>query len=308
MSAESASLKIRNLSPFHSVFKQTDFLRFVPPIFLTLTSQGGNQGMLTSCRELKVRQRRCVKKRNPSSRDSVINIATINLHPLFPLSRYLVRHLQLNQYLCAEIGIGMKQIFLIDYENVGLAGLTGISKLGSDDELVIFYSGDISVVKELLSAYKDRGVKISYECLSYAGKNALDFMVSVRAGYECRARSKKEIHIVSKDNGYKSALVYATKLNKNVVVDSYVNIANKKLEPAKIDWQSVLPESKEARREKYQKLLSATDVPKKYHEQLVSALMSSRTIESFKTKVWKALGKKNLEYVDAVLKCYGCVE
>ena len=79
------SLKIRNLSPFHSAFEQTDFLRFVPPIFLTLTSQGGNQGMLTSCRELKVRQRRCVKKRIPSSRDSVINIASINLQPLFPL-------------------------------------------------------------------------------------------------------------------------------------------------------------------------------------------------------------------------------
>ena len=45
-----------------------------------------------------------------------------------------MRHLQLKQYLCAEIGIGMKQIFLIDYENVGLAGLTGISKLGSDDD------------------------------------------------------------------------------------------------------------------------------------------------------------------------------
>jgi len=26
-------------------FKQTDFLRSVPPIFLTLTSQGGNQGI-----------------------------------------------------------------------------------------------------------------------------------------------------------------------------------------------------------------------------------------------------------------------
>ena len=63
VSAESASLKIgstslkvRNLFPFHFNFKQTDFLRFVSPIFLTLTSQGGNQGMLTSCRELKVRQ------------------------------------------------------------------------------------------------------------------------------------------------------------------------------------------------------------------------------------------------------------
>jgi len=52
MSAESASLKIvctplkiRNSSAFHSDIKQTDFLRFVPPIFLTLTSQGGNQGI-----------------------------------------------------------------------------------------------------------------------------------------------------------------------------------------------------------------------------------------------------------------------
>ena len=51
--AESASLKIsdtplkvRNLSAFHSDFKQTDFLRSVSPIFLTLTSQGGNQGIL----------------------------------------------------------------------------------------------------------------------------------------------------------------------------------------------------------------------------------------------------------------------
>ena len=52
MSAESASLKIgytslkiRNLPPFHFAFGQTDFLRFVPLIFLTLTSQGGNQGI-----------------------------------------------------------------------------------------------------------------------------------------------------------------------------------------------------------------------------------------------------------------------
>ena len=67
------SLKIRNLSPFHSAFEQTDFLRFVPPIFLTLTSQGGNQGIANAMD----------KKRNPSSRDSVINIASTNLHPLF---------------------------------------------------------------------------------------------------------------------------------------------------------------------------------------------------------------------------------
>ena len=56
VSAESASLKIacttlkvRNLFPFHYNFEQTDFLRFVSPIFLTLTSQGGNQGIATQC-------------------------------------------------------------------------------------------------------------------------------------------------------------------------------------------------------------------------------------------------------------------
>ena len=61
MFAESASLKIgfttlkvRNLSTFHSDFEQTDFLRYVSPIFLTLTSQGDNQGMLTSYREIMI--------------------------------------------------------------------------------------------------------------------------------------------------------------------------------------------------------------------------------------------------------------
>jgi hypothetical protein len=63
MSAESASLKIvctmlkvRNLpyvlaafkTRLYNGFKQTDFLRSVPTIFLTLTSQGGNQGILRS--------------------------------------------------------------------------------------------------------------------------------------------------------------------------------------------------------------------------------------------------------------------
>ena len=54
MSAASASLKIgcttlkrRNLSPFHSAFKQPAFLRFASPIFLTLSSRCGNQGIAT---------------------------------------------------------------------------------------------------------------------------------------------------------------------------------------------------------------------------------------------------------------------
>jgi len=94
VSAESDSLKIgrttlkvRNL-PFcascvydanpQNGFKQTDFLRSVSPIFLTLTSQGGNQGIANAMD----------KKTNPSLRNSVFCIANINLRPLFPMSLF----------------------------------------------------------------------------------------------------------------------------------------------------------------------------------------------------------------------------
>ena len=38
-------LKRRNLSSFHSAFKQPAFSRIILPIFLTLISQGGNHGI-----------------------------------------------------------------------------------------------------------------------------------------------------------------------------------------------------------------------------------------------------------------------
>ncbi|MBR4584311.1 MAG: hypothetical protein IKO34_10975 [Bacteroidales bacterium] len=85
MSAESASLKIGctslksiNLPTFHFGFKQNAFLRFVPPIFLTLTSQGGNQGIANAMD----------KKTNLSSRDFVFLHCPNNIHPLFPLPSF----------------------------------------------------------------------------------------------------------------------------------------------------------------------------------------------------------------------------
>jgi hypothetical protein len=99
MSAASASLKngytslkIRNLSPFYSDFKQTDFLRFVSPIFLTLTSQGGNQGMLTSYRELKVRFQRWSKKEIRLREIQFLSLQNKS-PPSFPDSLFLTHNL-----------------------------------------------------------------------------------------------------------------------------------------------------------------------------------------------------------------------
>ena len=67
VSAESASLKIGCTSlrvafktrPYNG-FKQNAFLRYVSPIFSTLTSQGGNQGILRSASYLFKRSQQSV--------------------------------------------------------------------------------------------------------------------------------------------------------------------------------------------------------------------------------------------------------
>lgn len=57
-------------------------------------------------------------------------------------------------------------------------------------------------------------------------------------------------------------------------------------------------------KEKYMQLLSDSDVPKKYHDQLISVFTSDASREETETKIKKILGKKNAGYADAVLKCY----
>ena len=76
-----SSLKIRNL-PFYARckngFKQTDFLRFVPPIFLTLTSQGGNQGIAHAMDKNEIRLREI----------PFIKLQSLFLHPFVSLLQH----------------------------------------------------------------------------------------------------------------------------------------------------------------------------------------------------------------------------
>jgi len=109
----------------------------------------------------------------------------------------------------------MKQVFLIDYENTAWHGLDGISLLRADTKIVLFYSGtsDIRTLQDLLSAYEEKGMDISFVKLKHSGKNALDFMIAVMAGYEMHTRGKKEIFIISRDRGYRPIADEAENIN-----------------------------------------------------------------------------------------------
>ena len=74
-------------------------------------------------------------------------------------------------------------VYLIDYENVSYKGLYGISEVKPEDEIIIFYSNDISIIQDIISSYVKQGITIKYFELDKTGKNALDFMVSAYAGY-----------------------------------------------------------------------------------------------------------------------------
>ena len=106
-------------------------------------------------------------------------------------------------------------VYLIDYENVSYKGLYGISEVKPEDEIIIFYSNDISIIQDIISSYVKQGITIKYFELDKTGKNALDFMVSAYAGYAASKENVRKIAILSNDKGYTSIIKVIEKINPN---------------------------------------------------------------------------------------------
>lgn len=93
-------------------------------------------------------------------------------------------------------------IYLIDYENVNADGFRGVEKLSKDDSVYVFYTanaGNLSfeVHKKLVESQAD----IKYFSVS-AGKNALDFQLTMFAGYLLGKGTSQNIYIISNDKGF----------------------------------------------------------------------------------------------------------
>lgn len=125
-------------------------------------------------------------------------------------------------------------IYLVDYENVGVAGLNGLSKLDSNAKLVIFYSEHA----DKLTFGLHKKLCESDACIEYmrvdvsSGKNALDFQLACYAGICLEKLQNSYIFIVSKDKGYdclkKIANKYHSKLKR---VDDLTNYSKLFLNP-----------------------------------------------------------------------------
>ena len=75
-------------------------------------------------------------------------------------------------------------VYLVDFENVHSEGLTGVEKLGENDECYIFYSVNAcSLSFDLHQKIIESKAKFYYKMVDAHGKNALDFQLVTFLGY-----------------------------------------------------------------------------------------------------------------------------
>ncbi|WP_295218749.1 PIN domain-containing protein [Ruminococcus sp.] len=106
-------------------------------------------------------------------------------------------------------------IYLVDYENVYIEGLTGLERLKKTDEVVIFYTQNrcgltFELHRRLISC---RAVLRLMEVTALSTrkntvKNALDLQLSMYIGYLVGSRPKEPLYIISKDTDFDLDLTF----------------------------------------------------------------------------------------------------
>lgn len=112
-------------------------------------------------------------------------------------------------------------LFLVDYENVGKAGMKGCDYLEPQDYVIIFYSEARKHMEQrILEQITDSGCVFEICKLHKAGKNALDFYIVSRLGELIGGGYHGTGVIVSNDAGFAAARDYWEKraLNKRKIL------------------------------------------------------------------------------------------
>ncbi len=93
--------------------------------------------------------------------------------------------------------------YMVDFENVKSAGLTGIEKLGNGDKVIIFYSENSDTISfEMHSLIMKSTADIQYCKVKVGGKNALDFQLATALGYIVAKGENEYIFVISNDKGF----------------------------------------------------------------------------------------------------------
>lgn len=101
--------------------------------------------------------------------------------------------------------------YLVDYENVKVHGLDGISKLNAEDVVCIFYSENADTLTfGLHKRLNETKATVLYQKAEVGQKNALDFQLSSYLGYIIHENRDKSVsyYIVTGDKGFTCLVSY----------------------------------------------------------------------------------------------------
>ena len=109
--------------------------------------------------------------------------------------------------------------YLIDFENVGITGLTGLYLPGEDSEIRVFLSDAAHQANEevMQDAISSNAVIDTFYC-SVSGKNSMDFQIAAYAWALLERTDTTRISIISADQGYMAVIDYGRKVRKNVPI------------------------------------------------------------------------------------------
>lgn len=115
-------------------------------------------------------------------------------------------------------------VYLVDYENVSNAGLSGVTNLTQGDSLIIFYSKNSSTIS--IQTHIELGLSkanIEYIEVNANSKNALDFQLSTYLGALIKEFPTSDFAIISKDTGYNALVNFWENRNKKISLYTTLN-------------------------------------------------------------------------------------
>ena len=125
--------------------------------------------------------------------------------------------------------------FLVDYENVNVGGLNGVSDLTENDTVIIFYSEKADTLTfEMLRIIIESSATFKFQKVLFKEKNALDFQLCSYLGFLIRDTSTKEnldnkYFIVANDKGYSILPNYWKKFGVNLKI--ICNLSKSEINP-----------------------------------------------------------------------------
>ena len=97
------------------------------------------------------------------------------------------------------------EYYLIDYENVNVSGLDGITRLSGEDVVVIFYSENADTMTfSLHRRLNESRAEVRFQRVEVGSRNALDFQLCTYLGYLIRDNQGRRAayYVVSRDQGF----------------------------------------------------------------------------------------------------------